>query len=62
MARERDRVTIPGGRFLMGLTDDEADAFARELVAMEVRLLGERQHLEEPVIDLEHRTRQRREA
>jgi len=55
-------VAIPAGRFVMGLTDVEADALARELVAMEVTLLGERQHLREPVIDVQARTHERREA
>jgi formylglycine-generating enzyme required for sulfatase activity len=62
MTTARDMVTIPGGRFVMGLTEGEADALARELVAMEVTLLGERQHLKEPVVDVERRTRERREA
>jgi hypothetical protein len=54
-------VTIPGGRFLLGLTEGEADALARELVAMEVTLLAERQ-LREPIVDAEHRVRERRAA
>ncbi len=56
-------VLIPGGAFLLGLTESEADALARELVAMEQTILGERQHLDgEPPFDAAQRTRERREA
>jgi formylglycine-generating enzyme required for sulfatase activity len=58
----RELVFVPGGRFMMGLTDEEADKLARELVSMEVVLMGERQHLDDRVIDTEQRIKERRDA
>ena len=42
-----DMVHVPGGRFLLGLTVEEADALARELATMDVTLRYERDELPE---------------
>jgi formylglycine-generating enzyme required for sulfatase activity len=42
-AGQRDMVLVPGGRFVMGLSDEEADRLAHELAVMEVTLLEERE-------------------
>lgn len=63
MTVSRDMVLIPGGRFTVGLTEEEADALARELVAMEVTMTTERQYVDgEPAVDVDRRVRERREA
>ena len=56
---QRDMVLIPGGKFLMGLTSEEADRLAHELAVMEMTLLEER---EEPHKSLEEITARRRNA